>query len=199
MSSVRVVLVDQDGILVEGADGGDPDRVRPVPGAREALGLLRSRGVRTGVLTRRPDDARGRPTEADRRRVDERIDELLGPFDVRAVRPSTSEGDDGDDGGGRTAPGPLLWAAGRLCTPPERIAVVGASRDSVEAARRAGAHGILVPGPGVRPEETADALHVAPDLLTAVRGLLLSGPPKQHVLVDERAITAAYRPVDGAG
>ncbi|MFJ9737697.1 HAD hydrolase-like protein [Streptomyces sp. NPDC101166] len=194
MSSVRVVLVDQDGILVEGGDGGDPDQVRPVPGAREALGLLRSRGVRTGVLTRRRGGALGGPSEADRRRVDERIDELLGPFDVRAVRPDAMEPDDG-----RRESGPVLWAAGRLCTPPERIAVVGASGDSVEAARRAGAHGILVPGPGVRPEETAGARHVAPDLLTAVRGLLLSGPPRQHVLVDERAIVAAYRPVDGAG
>ncbi|MEU0055460.1 haloacid dehalogenase [Streptomyces sp. NPDC006334] len=190
MSSVRLVLVDQDGTLVDGGDGGDPDRIRPVPGAREALDLLRSRGVRTGVLTRH----RGAPSEADRRRVDERIDELLGPFDVRAVRPHASERD-----GDRGESGPVLWAAGRSCTPPERIAVVGASGECVEAARRAGAHGILVPGPGVRPEETAGAGHVAPDLLTAVRGLLSSGPPRQHVLVDERAIVAAYRPVDGAG
>ncbi|MER6045246.1 haloacid dehalogenase, partial [Streptomyces sp. NPDC001856] len=102
MSSVRLVLVDQDGILVEGGDGGDPDRIRPVPGAREALDLLRSRGVRTGVLTRR----RGGPSEADRRRVDERIDELLGPFDVRAVRPHVSERD-----GARAESGPVLWAA----------------------------------------------------------------------------------------
>ncbi|MER6045350.1 hypothetical protein ABT136_32165 [Streptomyces sp. NPDC001856] len=51
----------------------------------------------------------------------------------------------------------------------------------------------------MRPEEAAGAGHVAPDLLTAVRGLLSSGPPRQHVLVDERAIVAAYRPVDGAG
>ncbi|MFF3848970.1 HAD-IIIA family hydrolase [Streptomyces sp. NPDC002328] len=192
MNPVRLVLVEQDGVLVEDV----PGRVRPVPGAREALALLRSRRVRVGVLGRRPGVARGELSRADVRRVDGRIDELLGPFDVRAVCPHAPE----DDCHCRAPrPGLLLWAAGRVCTPPERIAVVAATADTVEAARRAGAHGVLVPAPDARPEETAGAEHLAPDLLTAVRGLVLSGPPQQHVLADERAITAAYRPAEGAG
>ncbi|MFF8974768.1 D-glycero-alpha-D-manno-heptose-1,7-bisphosphate 7-phosphatase [Streptomyces sp. NPDC014995] len=190
MNRVRVVLLDRDGVLVEDVpDNADPGRVRPAPGAREALALLRARGVRTGVLTHQPGVARGLLSQADLRRVDERIDDLLGPFDVWAVCPH-----DPDDGCHCRAPAPglVLWAAGRVCTPPGRIAVVGATGNTVEAARRAGAHGILVPTPATRPQETAAAEHVATDLLTAVRGLL-AGPPRQHVLADERAITAAYR------
>jgi histidinol-phosphate phosphatase family protein len=190
VNRVRVVLLDRDGTLVEDVPhNADPDRVRPVPGAGEALGLLRAHGVRTGVVTHQPGVARGLLSQADLRRVDERIDDLLGPFDVWAVCPHGP-----DDGCHCRAPQPglVLWAAGRVCTPPERIAVIAATGDTVESARRAGAHGILVPTTGARPEETAAAEHVAPDLLTAVRAVL-TGPPRQHVLADESAITAAYR------
>jgi hypothetical protein len=73
-------------------------------------------------------------------------------------------------------PGLILWAAGRLCTAPRDLVVIGDIGADVEAARRAGAQGILVPTPVTRPEETAAADHVAPDLLTAVQAVL-SGPP----------------------
>jgi hypothetical protein len=85
----------------------------------------------------------------------------------------------------------ILWAAGRICTPPESIVVVGDIGADMEAARRAGAHGILVPTPVTRPEETAAADHVAPNLLTAVRAVL-AGPPWGRILADERPIRAAY-------
>lgn len=49
---IRLVLFDRDGTLVEDVPyNGDPDLVRPVPHAREALALLRARGVATGVVT----------------------------------------------------------------------------------------------------------------------------------------------------
>ncbi|CAM5518744.1 D-glycero-alpha-D-manno-heptose-1,7-bisphosphate 7-phosphatase [Streptomyces aurantiogriseus] len=190
MNPVRLVLLDRDGTLVEDVpDNADPDRVRPLPGAREALALLRAHGLRTGVVTRQPGVARGLLSQADLRRVDERIDDLLGPFDVWAVCRHAP-----DDGCHCRAPRPglVLWAAGRVCTPPERIAVIAATGDTAEAAHRAGAHGILLPTPGTRTEETAAADHMAPDLLTAVRGLLTGGP-RQRVLADERAIATAFR------
>lgn len=55
---------------------------------------------------------------------------------------------------------------------------------------------MLVPTAQTRPEETAAAEHVAPDLLTAVRALLPAGPPHGHVLDDERppaAVSASDR------
>ncbi|WP_039934018.1 D-glycero-alpha-D-manno-heptose-1,7-bisphosphate 7-phosphatase [Streptomyces viridochromogenes] len=189
MSPVKAVLFDRDGTLVEDVPhNADPDRVRPVEGAREALALLRARGIRTGVVTNQSGVARGLLTEADVRRVNHRVDELLGPFDVFAMCPH------GPDEGChcRTPqPGMVLWAAGRICTGPADLVVIGDIGADVEAAHRAGAHGILVPTARTRPDETASADHVAPDLLTAVRAVL-DGPPKGRVLADERPIREAY-------
>ncbi|MFJ7336909.1 HAD-IIIA family hydrolase [Streptomyces sp. NPDC101116] len=187
MSPVKAVLFDRDGTLVENVPA-DPDRVRPVEGAREALALLRRRGIRTGVVTGRPGVAGGPLTDADMRRVNHRVDELLGPFEVFAVCPHRP-----DDGCHCRSPQPgmLLWAGGRMCTGPAELAVIGSTAADAEAARRAGAHGILVPNGHTRPEETIRADHVAPDLLTAARALL-DGPPKGRVLADERPIQQAF-------
>ncbi|GAA2536738.1 D-glycero-alpha-D-manno-heptose-1,7-bisphosphate 7-phosphatase [Streptomyces fimbriatus] len=171
---VKAVLFDRDGTLVHDVPyNADPERVRPVEGAREALDALRARSLRTGVVTNQSGVARGLLTDADVRRVNRRVDELLGPFDVWAVCPH------GPDDGchcRKPRPGMILWAAGRICADPADCVVIGDIGADVEAARRAGAHGILVPTPQTRPEETAAAAHVAPDLATAVR-MVLDGPP----------------------
>ncbi|MFE8990036.1 D-glycero-alpha-D-manno-heptose-1,7-bisphosphate 7-phosphatase [Streptomyces collinus] len=189
MSPVKAVLFDRDGTLVEDVpDTADPDRVRPVEGAREALALLREHGIRTGVVTDQPGVARGLLSDADVRRVNHRVDELLGPFDVFAVCPH------GPDDGchcRRPQPGMLLWAGGRICTGPAELVVIGSTAADAEAARRAGAHGILVPNGRTRPEETARADHIAPDLLTAARAVL-DEPPRGRVLADERPIQRAF-------
>ncbi|MFG3545816.1 D-glycero-alpha-D-manno-heptose-1,7-bisphosphate 7-phosphatase [Streptomyces sp. NPDC047725] len=170
MSPVKAVLFDRDGTLVHDVPyNGDPDRVRPVDGAREAVALLRAYGIRVGVVTNQSGIARGLITGTDVRRVNRRVDELVGPFDVWAICPH------GPDDGCRCRkprPGLVRWAAGRLCTAPADCAVVGDIGADVEAALRAGAHGVLVPNEHTRPEETAAAPHVAPDLPTAVRELL---------------------------
>ncbi|CAL9637250.1 D-glycero-alpha-D-manno-heptose-1,7-bisphosphate 7-phosphatase [Streptomyces sp. enrichment culture] len=170
---VRAVLFDRDGTLVHDVPyNGDPARVRPVDGAREAVALLRARGVRVGVVTNQSGVARGLISATDVQRVNRRIDDLVGPFDVWAVCPH------GPDDGchcRKPQPGLVLWAAGRLCTAPADCAVVGDIGADTEAAARAGAHGILVPNARTRPEETEAAAHTAPDLLTAVRSLL-DGP-----------------------
>ncbi|MFF8033741.1 D-glycero-alpha-D-manno-heptose-1,7-bisphosphate 7-phosphatase [Streptomyces sp. NPDC016626] len=174
MSPVKAVLFDRDGTLVHDVPyNADPGLVRPVEGAREALGELRARGVRTGVVTNQSGIARGLLTGADARRVNRRVEELLGPFDVWALCPH------GPDDGCRCRkprPGMVLWAAGRICVHPADCVVIGDIGADMEAARRAGAHGILVPTPQTRPEEITAAPHRAPDLTTAVR-LLLTAPP----------------------
>jgi phosphoglycolate phosphatase-like HAD superfamily hydrolase len=55
--------------------------------------------------------------------------------------------------------------------------VVGDIGADVEAARAAGARGVLVPTPRTRPEEVAAAPEVAPDLAAAV-DLLLDEPAR---------------------
>ncbi|MEV5934238.1 HAD family hydrolase [Streptomyces sp. NPDC052079] len=177
MSPVRAVLFDRDGTLVHDVPyNADPAHVRPVEGAREALDALRARGIRTGVVTNQSGIARGLLTEADARRVNRRIEELLGPFDVWALCPH------GPDDGchcRKPRPGMILWALGRIRTSPADCVVIGDIGADMEAARRAGAHGILVPTPKTGPEETAAAPCVAPDLLTAVR-LVLDAPPRER-------------------
>ena len=72
---------------------------------------------------------------------------------------------------------------------PERCAVVGDIGADVEAARAAGARGVLVPTPSTRPEEIAEAPELAPDLMSAVA-----------LLVDGRDPAApAPRALDGGG
>ncbi|MET7325414.1 HAD-IIIA family hydrolase [Streptomyces sp. NPDC005549] len=198
---VKAVLFDRDGTLVHDVPyNGDPDRVRPVDGAREAVALLRAHGIRVGVVTNQSGVARGLISDGDVRRVNRRIDDLIGPFDVWAVCPH------GPDDGchcRKPQPGMVLWAAGRVCTGPADCVVVGDIGADMEAAERAGAHGILVPNDRTRPEETAAAAHVAPDLLTAVRAVL-DGPPTGRVLANERPGEAAggpraTTPADGPG
>jgi beta-phosphoglucomutase-like phosphatase (HAD superfamily) len=59
-------------------------------------------------------------------------------------------------------------AAELLGVPPERCAVVGDIGADVEAARAAGARGVLVPTSQTRREEIDAADEVAPDLAGAV-------------------------------
>ncbi|MFV0132945.1 D-glycero-alpha-D-manno-heptose-1,7-bisphosphate 7-phosphatase [Streptomyces sp. HMX87] len=185
MNRVKAVLFDRDGTLVHDVPyNGDPERVRPVDGAREAVALLREHGVATGVVTNQSGVARGLLTDADVRHVNRRIDELLGPFDVWAVCPH------GPDDGchcRKPQPGLVLWAAGRICTHPANCVVIGDIGADIEAAGRAGASGILVPNDRTRPEETAAAEHVAPDLLTAVRAVLDGDLPPGRPAAGRRA------------
>ncbi|MFI2640931.1 D-glycero-alpha-D-manno-heptose-1,7-bisphosphate 7-phosphatase [Streptomyces sp. NPDC018610] len=185
---VRAVLFDRDGTLVEDVPyNGDPERVRPLEGARQAVALLRERGIGVGVVTNQSGVARGLLTAADVHRVNERVEVLLGPFDVWTVCPH-GPGDGCECR--KPRPGMIRWAAARLRVRPEEVVVIGDIGSDMEAARRAGAHGVLVPTPVTRPEEIAAAEHVAPNLLTAVRAVL-SGPPRGRVLADERPLEAA--------
>src|SRR3954449_9730524 len=60
-----LVLFDRDGTLVHDFPyNGDPNWVRPVDGAREALDRVRSRGVRVGVVSNQSGVARGLITTA---------------------------------------------------------------------------------------------------------------------------------------
>nr|WP_245730312.1 HAD-IIIA family hydrolase [Micromonospora pallida] len=164
------VLFDRDGTLVEDVPyNGDPDKVRPVPGARAALDRLRAAGLRLGVVTNQSGLARGLFTEADMRRVHARVEELLGPFDTWQVCPH----DDGDGCGCRKpAPGLVRAAARGLGTSPGRCVVVGDIGRDMSAALAAGATGVLVPTPVTRAEEVAAAPVVARDLPAAVAEIL---------------------------
>ncbi|MFF3856214.1 HAD-IIIA family hydrolase [Micromonospora sp. NPDC002575] len=164
------VLLDRDGTLVEDVPyNGDPDKVRPLPGAREALDRLRAAGLRLAVVTNQSGLARGCFTAGQLDRVHARVEELLGPFDSWHVCPH-------DDDAGcdcrKPAPGLVHAAAARLGTTPQRCVVVGDIGRDMAAALAAGAHGVLVPTPVTRPEEVAAAPCVRPTLPAAVEEIL---------------------------
>jgi HAD superfamily hydrolase (TIGR01662 family) len=173
---VRAVLFDRDGTLVEDVPyNNDPDAVRPMPGAETALGRLRRVGARIGVVTNQSGIARGLITPAQLIRVNRRVEDLLGPFDVWAVCPHAEQ-----DGCAcrKPRPGLILRAARRLGIPPADCVVIGDIGRDVEAAARAGARGILVPTPVTLAAEVAAAREVAPDLMAAV-DLTLAAAPQQ--------------------
>ncbi len=164
------VLFDRDGTLVVDVPyNGDPGRVEPMPGARAALDRVRERGVRTAVVSNQSGVARGLLTAEAVAAVNARVEELLGPLGPWAICPHGPE-----DGCAcrKPAPGLVLEAARALAVAPGRCAVIGDIGADVEAARAAGARGILVPTPVTRPEEVAAADEVSPDLRAAVERLL---------------------------
>ncbi|SCF05570.1 histidinol-phosphate phosphatase family domain-containing protein/HAD-superfamily hydrolase, subfamily IIIA [Micromonospora coriariae] len=164
------VLLDRDGTLVEDVPyNGDPEKVRPVPGARPALDRLRAAGLRLAVVTNQSGLARGLFTERQMLAVHARIEELLGPFDDWVICPH-----DETDGCACRKPAPgLVYAAARsLGTTARRCVLVGDIGRDMAAALAAGASGILVPTPVTRPEEIAAAPAVAPDLPAAVDEIL---------------------------
>ncbi len=165
-----LVLFDRDGTLVHDFHyNGDPDWVRPVDGAREALDRLRSRGVRIGVVSNQSGVARGLITREQVDACMARLAELLGPFDTVQVCPH------GPDDGcpcRKPAPGMVKAACADLDVDPARCVVIGDIGADVDAAAAAGASAILVPTPVTRREEVAAAERRADTLTRAVDDVL---------------------------
>ncbi len=160
------VLFDRDGTLVvDVPHNGDPERVRPVAGARDALRRLRAAGVPTAVVSNQSGVALGAVTRAGVDAVNARIDALLGPLGPILVCEHAP-----DDGCAcrKPAPGLIEAAARALGVAPQDCVVIGDIGADVDAAHAAGARAILVPTPVTRREEVAAAPLVARDLAHAV-------------------------------
>jgi HAD superfamily hydrolase (TIGR01662 family) len=165
-----LVLFDRDGTLVHDFPyNGDPDWVRPVDGAHDALDRLRSRGVKVGVVSNQSGVARGMITREQVDACMTRLAEVLGPFDTVQVCPHGPE-----DGCTcrKPAPGMVKAACAELDVDPARCVVIGDIGADVEAAAAAGAGGILVPTPVTRKAEMHAAPRVARDLPGAVDDVL---------------------------
>ncbi len=160
------VLLDRDGTLVVDVPyNGDPRRVTPMPGAREALDRLRAAGVKLAVVSNQSGVGRGVLRAEDVDAVNRRVEELVGPVAGWFVCPHAP--DEGCDCR-KPAAGLVRRAARALGTTPDRCAVVGDIGTDVEAALAAGARPVLVPNVATRAEEVAAAPEVASDLLAAV-------------------------------
>jgi HAD superfamily hydrolase (TIGR01662 family) len=172
---LRAVLFDRDGTLVQDVPyNGDPDLVEPMGHAEVLLRELRGMGLATGVISNQSGVSRGLLTLSQVSSVNDRIEELLGPFDVWEICPHAPE-----EGCScrKPAPGMIIAACRRLGVSPAEVAYIGDIGTDMEAAEAAGARGVLVPTPATRAEEVeAAAGNVAADLNAAIR-MLLDGPP----------------------
>ncbi|MFS0730492.1 HAD-IIIA family hydrolase [Curtobacterium sp. 1P10AnD] len=163
---VSGVLFDRDDTLVIDVPyNADPHRVVPVPGAHRAVERVRAAGLRTGVVTNQSVIAKGMATREQVDATNARVDELVGPFDVWCVCPH--DAGDGCDCR-KPRPGMVLRAAEELGVPAAALVVIGDIGADVEAARAAGAQGVLVPTARTRQEEVDAAETVAATLDDAV-------------------------------
>lgn len=164
------VLFDCDGTLVADVPhNGDPAALVPLPTARLALATARRHGLRTGVVTNQPGIGSGALSWEDVRLINERIEDLLGRFDVWRVCPHTAAEHCPCR---KPAPGMVRSAATALGIDTAHVAVVGDIGSDVAAALAAGARAVLVPTPVTRRAEIVFAPEVAPTLLAAVELLL---------------------------
>lgn len=170
LRSIDAVLCDRDGTLVVDVPyNRDPEQVRPMPTVRRGLERLRAAGIATAIVSNQSGVARGLLRAEDVERVNRRVDELLGPFDVTLWCPH------GPDDGCRCrkpAPGMVEDAARHLGVDVTRCVVVGDIAADVEAAQAAGAWGILVPTDRTRPEEVAAARWTATTFEAAIDQVL---------------------------
>jgi HAD superfamily hydrolase (TIGR01662 family) len=165
-----LVLFDRDGTLVHDFPyNGDPDWVRPVDGAQEALDRLRELGVRIGVVSNQSGIARGLITPEQVEACNARLAELIGPFDTVQVCP---HGPDDGCACRKPAPGMVTAACAELDVDPARCVVVGDIGADMNAATAAGAVGILVPTPVTRRDEVDAAPQRAGTLTHAVDDVL---------------------------
>ena len=74
----RAVFLDRDGTIIE--DTGylrDPDRIRLLPGAAQAIARINANGLLAIVVTNQSGIARGLLSEAEYQRTERRLNESL--------------------------------------------------------------------------------------------------------------------------
>jgi len=178
---VSVVYLDRDGTL--NFDPGylnQPEQLRLLPGAGQAVGRLNRAGFKTVVLSNQSGLARGLITQDQLEAIHQRLRELLAEEGARLdgifVCPHHP-----DEGCAcrKPAPGLVHRAQRELGVSPENAIVIGDKASDVELARNVGALAVFVRSGNVPEEEQARMAerglapdYVARDLTGAVRWIL---------------------------
>lgn len=191
------VLFDRDGTLIHDRPYcADPAEVTPVDAAKEALDRLRAQGLAIGVVTNQSGVGRGLLTLEQMRRVNQRVEELLGPFDTWQVCPHAP-----DDGCACRKPAPRMIhaAAEALGVEASRCVLIGDIGSDVDAAMAAGATGLLVPNQATAVAEVAAAPAVVRNIGAAADWVLarLANGADAHIAPPGRHVLAVRS--DGAG
>ena len=175
LSRTLAVLFDRDDTLVLDVPrySGDPTRVVPLPGARNAVSRLRAAGFPVGVVSNQSGIGRGMLTVEQVDAVNRRVEQLVGAMDTWRYCPHTAL-----DSCTCRKPGPqlVLQASADLGVPAHRVVVIGDIGSDMQAAQAAGAVGILVPSPRTLKVEIRQAPLVAQNLGEAVDMVLTACP-----------------------
>lgn len=172
---IKAILFDRDGTLIHDIPyNGDPARVRPIDGIAEALAELRRAGLLLGVVTNQSAIARGLITHAQADAVNTEVERHLGPFDTWQICPHQ---DTDHCHCRKPAPGLIIQAANALHVPPAQCLVIGDRSTDLDAAKTAGAAGILFSRWLSRMSARRPGRPVTP---ASIR----SGPSPQHGEVD---------------
>lgn len=177
----RAIFLDRDGTLIEDMHySGDPERVRPLPGAAGALRRLRSAGYRLIVVTNQSGIARGLLTNEQLAEVHHRMERLLAaegatldaiyycPYLAGAEAVVEEYRRDSDLR--KPGPGMLIQAARERSIDLKQSWMIGDAPRDVQAGRTAGCRTILVAAADAPPCPQAD--FVAADLTAAAEIIL---------------------------
>ena len=193
-SKAPVVYLDRDGTL--NFDPGylnQPEQLRLLPGAGQAVARLNRAGFKTVVLSNQSGLARGLITQDQLEAIHQRLRELLAKDGARLdgifVCPHHP-----DEGCAcrKPAPGLVHHAQRELGVSPDNAIVIGDKATDVELARNVGALAVFVRSGNVPEEEQARMAerglapdYVARDLTGAVRWILAEVKARSTLTVNE--------------
>lgn len=177
------VFLDRDGTIIEEIDYlADPDLVRLIPGAAEAIVELNRAGFYVVVATNQSGIARGMLDEHILGEIHAVMNSELAHEGASVDRiefcPHHPKYDGVETERRKPGPGMLLDAASALHIDLQASWMIGDAIRDCAAGHAAGARSILVEtGKGAREKADLDgeADHVATDLLAAVRWILAHG------------------------
>jgi histidinol-phosphate phosphatase family protein len=183
VSGRPAAFLDRDGTLIEDRHYlRDPDGVRLLPGAADAVRRLNQAGVAAVLITNQSGIARGLLTEAEYAATATRLNELLrerqAHLDAAYYCPHLPDISGPCD---CRKPGPLLYqrAARDLGLDLSKSWWIGDRLRDVEGARAWSGRGILLlasPGADERERAEGEGWATAPDLSAAVRLVLDARP-----------------------
>lgn len=174
------VFLDRDGTIIESVHYiGDPDKVRLIPRAAQAIRLMQSIGYACVVVTNQSAVGRGIITLDQLAAVNREMERQLADCKVRldgiyfcTTVPTSADRSTVDDSDRKPGPGMLRRAAADLLLDLPASWMVGDMLSDALAGRNAGCNGsILVrTGDGKKTDAGHDAIdHVAEDLLEAAQ------------------------------
>jgi histidinol-phosphate phosphatase family protein len=172
VSGRRAVFVDRDGTVIEDAHyASSADQVRVVPGAAEALRVLRDEGFLLAVVSNQSGIGRGLITPEQAAAVHERfvgeLERLGVRFDAVRYCPHTP---DERCLCRKPAPGLILDAADEIGAAPSQSFMIGDSLSDVAAGRAAGCRTIALGARGgTGADWTASSWSEVVDIVRAVR------------------------------